>query len=53
MNRANAEADLASRFLGFLTNFGIIDSVKLTHSYYFAIFTTTFAAGATCAFFRR
>lgn len=28
-----------------LTNFGIIKNVALTHSYYFAIFTTTFAAG--------
>lgn len=28
-----------------LTNFGIIKSEPLRHSYYFAIFTTTFAAG--------
>ncbi|GAA5979906.1 hypothetical protein JCM10908_001460 [Rhodotorula pacifica] len=36
---------VAINFAGFLTNFGIIKSIPLTHSYYFAIFTTTFAAG--------
>ncbi|KWU43684.1 hypothetical protein RHOSPDRAFT_29589 [Rhodotorula sp. JG-1b] len=36
---------VAVNFAGFLTNFGIIKSEPLRHSYYFAIFTTTFAAG--------
>ncbi|GAA6008307.1 hypothetical protein JCM10207_000080 [Rhodosporidiobolus poonsookiae] len=34
-------------FAGFLTNFGVIKSVKLTHSYYFSIVITTTAAGGT------
>ncbi|GAA5821030.1 hypothetical protein JCM11251_001930 [Rhodosporidiobolus azoricus] len=38
---------VAINFAGFLTNFGIIDSVKLTRSYWFSIFTTTFGASAT------
>jgi len=36
---------VAVNFAGFLTNFGIIESTALTHSYYFSIFTTTTAAG--------
>ncbi|GAA6038779.1 hypothetical protein JCM8097_002886 [Rhodosporidiobolus ruineniae] len=40
---------VAVNFAGFLTNFGIIESVKLERSYYFAIFTTTFVAAAVYA----
>ncbi len=36
---------VAVNFAGFLTNFGIIESTRLTRSYWFSILTTTTAAG--------
>ncbi|KPV73361.1 uncharacterized protein RHOBADRAFT_17169 [Rhodotorula graminis WP1] len=34
-------------FAGFLQNLGVFSNLRLAHSYYFAIFTSTFGAGAT------
>lgn len=49
---SKADVHLASRavginFAGFLQNLGVFTNTRLAHSYYFAIFTTTFGAGAT------
>ncbi|KAL8283591.1 hypothetical protein RQP46_005386 [Phenoliferia psychrophenolica] len=38
---------IAPNFVGFLNNFGVVKGEAIAHSYYFALFTTSFAAGAS------